>query len=225
MNENNKLFKLSPSDFKYLWEDCKRCYYSKVVNGIELPSIGMPGIFGKMSGQVQIMAQKMGTKSLHPDLPDGIFEFKEGYLRSKPIPPSNKSFVSGRFDLLAKFSDGTHGLIDLKITDPKEENLYKFSNQLHAYKFALENAQEGDRIKRVPKVSQMGLLIISPESVEFKSTGIVFNTTPVWIPIKEDMDLFYTFIEGILKVITGKIPEENESCKWCVYRNKTVGNP
>lgn len=38
-------WKLSPSDFAFLWEECKRCFYLKVVNGIQRPPLIMPKIF------------------------------------------------------------------------------------------------------------------------------------------------------------------------------------
>jgi len=33
------MIKLSPSDFAFLWEQCKRCFYLKVVHGIRQPSM------------------------------------------------------------------------------------------------------------------------------------------------------------------------------------------
>ena len=48
------MYKLSPSDFKYLYQDCKHCYYQKATGVIkELPSIGMPGVFSKMNSLLQ----------------------------------------------------------------------------------------------------------------------------------------------------------------------------
>ena len=47
------MYKLSPSDFKYFYENCKHCYYQKVKNGVSLPSIGMPGVFSKMNSLLQ----------------------------------------------------------------------------------------------------------------------------------------------------------------------------
>lgn len=217
ISTNNSLFKLSPSDFKYLWEDCKHCYYRKVVFNVIPPSIGMPGIFSKMNGQVQLKVQGTNPHYLHPDLPSGTFILKEGYLKSIPIPPSNKCFISGRFDLLTKFDDGTFGVIDLKITDPKDEDLYKFENQLHAYKFSLENPLDG--IKKVTKISKIGLLILSPEDVDLSGGKLHFHSSPVWIEIKEDMQKFHNFIDEISKFLHLPMPAPSAGCKWCKYRH------
>ena len=37
----SKLFKLSPSDFGFLYDECKRCFYLERVKGLKDPS--MPG--------------------------------------------------------------------------------------------------------------------------------------------------------------------------------------
>lgn len=213
-------YKLSPSDFKYLWEDCKHCYYQKVVRNIYLPSIGLPGIFSKMSSQVQGAVQGTNPHDLHPSLPSGTFELKEGYLKSAPIPPSKLCFINGRFDLLTRFDDGTHGVIDLKITEPKSEDLYKFSNQLHAYKFALENPLDG--VRKIDKISKLGLLILSPGSVEIRDMEIRFNAQPIWHEIKEDMQGFYDFIGEVVDLLEGDVPEVTHTCKWCQYRVQTT---
>jgi len=217
----NKLFKLSPSDFKYLWEDCKHCYHQKVVRGIYLPSIGMPGVFNKMTGMLQETIQGMSLKDIDPNLPSGTINAKETYLKSTPIPPTKDSFISGRLDVLSKLEDGTYGLIDFKITEQNREKAEKFSRQLHAYKFALENP-----LQDVPrKVSKMGLIVVSPDSISFEDGHVVFKTKPTWYEIKEDMEDFYEFISEVSNLLGGPVPDSTKTCKWCVYRDYFSPNP
>lgn len=215
-----KLFKLSPSDFRYLWEECKHCYYSKVVNGIVQPSIPIPGIFSKMNTLAQKSMLGTNLQDIHPDLPVGTFDLQERFLRSLPIPRKNSCYISGKFDLLTKFADGTHGVIDLKITDPKEDDIHKFKYQLHAYKFALENP--ADEAKRMAeRISKIGLLVISPEKVAFHKGKIFFQTQPRWYEIKEDMDDFFSFIDQVTELLNGAMPEPTLNCKWCHYKTLT----
>lgn len=214
---NDQLFKLSPSDFKYLWEDCKHCFWQKVVRGITLPSIGIPGVFGKMNDLAQSAMLGMNLHQVHPGLPPGKFEKKEAYIRSAPVPKSGKAFLSGRLDLLTRFDDGTYGIIDLKITDPKSESLYKFSTQLHAYKFAIENPANGQE-RLANKISRMGLLVMAPEKVEFRDGRIIFHSQPQWIPFEEDMEAFYKFVDGVVNVLQGDLPQPTADCAWCQYR-------
>ena len=211
---NNSPYKLSPSDFRYLWEDCKHCFYLKVKKGINQPSIGIPGVFMKMNSLLQKDIEGVNLKDINPNLPSGIIEMKEGYLKSKPIPPANNSFISGRFDIISKLDDGTYAIVDFKISDPTEEKVQKFTHQLHAYKFALENPQEGES----KNVSKMGLVIVAPEQIGFKNGFVYFKSTPQWFEIKEDMDGFLNFIENVNAVLNSEPPQPSPECKWCIYR-------
>lgn len=208
------MYKLSPSDFRYLWEDCKHCFYQKVKYGITLPSIGLPGVFSKMNSLLQDRIQGMDLRDINPALPSGIVEVKEGFLKSAAIPPANDCFISGRFDIVSKLKDGTHAVIDFKISDPKEEKIQKFKHQLHAYKFALENPSFGPK----KKISKMGVVVIAPNSIEFSGGGIIFKSSPVWFEIAEDMGNFFGFISEVSSLLNGPLPQTNQNCAWCKYR-------
>ena len=210
------MYKLSPSDFKYLYEDCKHCYYQKVKGYIkELPSIGMPGVFTKMNSLLQNAIIGMDLREINSDLPSGKIEIKEGFLKSKPIPPSNDCFIGGRFDIASKLDDGTYCVIDFKITDPTEDKIQKFFAQLHAYKFALENPAFGE----TKNVSKMGVIAINPEKIEFPGKEVIFKAKPKWFEITEDTERFYAFISEVSGLLNGPKPPENpDNCKWCYYR-------
>ena len=210
------MYKLSPSDFAYLWNDCKHCFYQKVKNGILLPTIGFPGVFTKMNNLLQNAIMGMNFKEINPDLPSGVIAVSEGYLKSKPIPPANDCFISGRFDILSKLDDGNYSLIDFKITDFDEEKVIKYSKQLHGYRFALENPESGE----AKTISKMGLVVVSPQSVEFTKGEVIFKTTPKWFEVKVDMDSFYTFVSEISQLLNGPVPEPTPSCNWCQYRTR-----
>ena len=217
------MYKLSPSDFKYLYEDCKHCYYQKAKGFIkELPSIGMPGVFTKMNSLLQNAVLGMDLQEINARLPAGKVEVKEGYLKSKPIPPTNDCYISGRFDFTSHLDDGTYAVVDFKITDPTEDKIQKFFPQLHAYKFALENPEIGEP----KKVSKMGVITINPEEISFPKEDVIFKAKPRWFEIEEDMDRFYAFIAEVSKLLNGPPPPENpDNCKWCYYRICTQKPP
>lgn len=210
------MYKLSPSDFKYLYEDCKHCYYQKAKGFIkELPSIGMPGVFSKMNSLLQNAIIGMDLREISFLLPSGKIEVKEGFLKSKPIPPSDDCYISGRFDIASRLDDGTYSVVDFKITDPKEDKIQKFFAQLHGYKFALENPVFGE----LKRVSKMGVVAINPEEISFTDDNVIFKAKPQWFEIVEDMDRFYNFISEVSKLLNGPTPSENpDKCKWCYYR-------
>ena len=214
------MYKLSPSDFKYLYEDCKHCYYQKVTGVIkELPSIGMPGVFTRMNSLLQNAIIGMDLREINSTLPAGKIEVKEGFLKSKPIPPTNDCFIGGRFDIASRLDDGTYCVIDFKITDPNEDKIQKFFAQLHAYKFALENPAFGEP----KKVSKMGVVAINPEGISFPGDNVIFKAKPQFFEIAEDINRFYSFISEISQLLNGPEPPENpDKCKWCYYRICTV---
>lgn len=215
---NNQLYKLSPSDFKYLWEQCKHCYYRKVVFNISQPSIGLPNIFSKMQGMLQTSLQGLDPHVLDSALPHGKFVLQERYVKSIPLPPNKRTYISGRFDLLAEFNDGTFGVLDAKMTDQKGENLAKFSRQLHAYKYALENPLDKDTTK-VCKISKLGLIILSPSSIESVGGEWIYKAKPAWMEIPEDMSVFSNFIGEVEKLLTGPVPTPSNECDWCKFKH------
>jgi hypothetical protein len=178
----------------------------------------MPGVFSKMNSLLQNAIIGMDLREINSELPTGKIEVKEGFLKSKPIPPTNDCFISGRFDIVSRLDDGTYAVIDFKITDPKQDKIEKFFAQLHAYKFALENPLMG-----TPKmVSKMGVIAINPEDISFPGENVIFNAKPHWFEIKEDMNRFFNFISEVSVLLNGPLPQENiEDCQWCGYRDCT----
>jgi hypothetical protein len=156
----------------------------------------------------------MDLREINKKMPPGKVQVKEGFLKSKAIPPSKRCFISGRFDIASELGDGSWGIIDFKITDPTNEKIQKFFAQLHAYKFALENPSFG----KAKKVSKMGIVAINPEEISFPGEKVLFKAEPKYFEIKEDMDRFFTFIEEVTKLLEAPMPKTNDRCLWCKYR-------
>ena len=93
MKKNDSLYKLSPSDFAYLWNNCKYCYYQKIKFGVVYSS-PFPAMFGRISSLLQTSIMGKNFKDVNPDLPSGIIEIQEGFMKSKPIPGTN-TYLSG----------------------------------------------------------------------------------------------------------------------------------
>lgn len=210
---DKKLYKLSPSDFGYLWVECKHCYYQKVKNGIYAPGI-FPSMFGKINKLLQDSIMGKNLNEIHPSLPAGIIEIQEGFLKSVPIPGANSCFVQGRFDILTKLDDGTYTIIDFKITSPDEDRIQKYASQLHAYKFALENPYSGKPVK----ISKMGIVSVNPEEMKLVNGKIEFTAVPRFHPVEEDMDSFFNLIKDVEKVLHGEVPDPTNECGLCKYR-------
>ena len=139
-------YKLSPSDLTFQYEGCKRCFYLKVVHKIAQPSIPLPSVFSKIAGLLKDHYSGKHTSELHVALPAGIISHGEKSVGSQIIQlPNHKDtcFISGRFDIVVSFDDGTYGVIDFKTSNPNGESADLYSRQLHAYAYALEHPAPG----------------------------------------------------------------------------------
>lgn len=188
----------------------------KIRNGIAPHSGAFPAIFTYMNSLLQNDLMGRNMKDIHPDLPSGIIKYQEGWLRSKPVKGAEQCFVQGRFDVLVELEDETYSVIDFKITKPKEEHIQKYSTQLHAYKYALENPDNGDE---QVKISQMGLVSISPDDIYYEDGKVFFKASPVWHPVQENMNNFYSFVFEIQNVLNGPVPPKSTDCSLCRYRS------
>ncbi len=208
------MYKLSPSDFAYLYEECKLCYFLKIKNGIYQPSMPMPGVFSAINTRIQSTLVGKDLSILAKGLPEGKVITQEGWVDSKTIPGTD-SYIKGKYDLLLERPDKTHLLIDLKISQPHDDKIDKYKTQLNAYKFALENPKSG----KAYNITKLGLLIFYPESVSFKDGEALLHFPPRWLEVPLDQDGFVKFIKEVDKLLAGDIPSESKSCKWCQYRH------
>ncbi len=208
------MYKLSPSDFAYLYEECKLCYYLKVKHGIYQPRMPMPGVFSAINTRLQGTLVGKDLQALAKDLPEGKVEIQEGWVESKQVPETDV-FIKGKYDLLVKRPDKTYILVDLKISSPDGDKIEKYKTQLGAYKFALENPVHGEPVK----ITKLGLLIFYPDSVSFEKNEAILHFPPKWLEVPIDEHGFLTFAQGLNDLLCGTAPQESKTCKWCQYRH------
>lgn len=209
------VYKLSPSDFAYLYEDCKLCYTLKVKSGIYQPSMPMPGVFSAINSRLQGNLVGKNLKTLSKVLPDGEVISQEGWVESIQVPGTSV-YLKGKYDLLVKNKDGSHTLIDLKISQPGDDKIEKYKTQLTAYKYALENPKTGAPVK----LSKLALLIFYPDQVSFENETAMLGFPPNWLEVPADEKGFLSFMKDVDKLLAGPAPEVSLTCKWCVYRKK-----
>lgn len=207
-------FKLSPSDFAYLYEECKLCYCLKIKHGIYQPSMPMPGVFSAINTRLQGTLVGKNLRSLSSVLPDGEVVNQEGWVDSVVVPATSV-YIKGKYDLLVKNPDGTHTLVDLKISQASEDKIEKYKTQLNAYKFALENPKIGGPLK----ISKIALLIFYPDTVSFEKGLARLDFPPRWLEVPVDQGGFIKFMKSINELLKGPMPDEGKECKWCQYRH------
>lgn len=219
-------YRILPSDLAFLYEGCKRCFYLKMTQNITQPSTPMPGIFSKITNLLKNHYAGKRTNDLHIALPPGTIEYGEKYIKSSPIVIqgyTNTCFISGRFDIVIKFDDGTYGVVDFKTGNPNESYAKLYSRQLHAYAYALE--YPGDNALSLVPVTRMGLLYFYPSGINQQDVErLAYEADITWIEVKKNEPDFLNLIGEILGILElSKLPPSSSNCPWCTYFRK-LGN-
>lgn len=218
---------LSPSDFAFLWEECRRCFYLKVVRGFRRPSSPFPKIFHSIDTAMKAYYGKRHTRDVMPFLPGGIIEPGDHAVESSPLAVphhSSRCIIRGKMDTFIRLDDGTFAIVDFKTSETKPEYLALYSRQLHAYTLGVENPAPS-RLGLRP-VTKLGLVVFEPRSFE---SGIdktaEFSGALAWQEIPRKDQEFLGFLDQLLSVL--ELPEPPAgaaSCNWCGYREASRRN-
>ena len=216
------IYKLSPSDMTFSWDECKYCFYLKVKHNIVLRT-PFPGIFGKMANLTSAFYMDRPAAEISPTLPPGVVKYREKFVKSAPISlpgATSQCYIHGRFDAVIAFDDGSYGIVDYKTSDAKEEQGSFYSRQLSAYAYALENPAE-EALHLAPVV-RLGLFIVTPERFERKPDGdIVFVNSVTWVDVPRNDAAFLSLLDEVISVLDApEPPEPSEGCELCRYRSE-----
>lgn len=213
--------KLSPSELTFLWDECRRCFYLKVMRKFMRPSLAFPKIFGSIDKKMKEYYAGRSPSEISPDLPEGQIFVSEKYVTSKPIEllgHSLRCYFSGRIDAYMRFEDGSFGVIDFKTSDPAPAHIGFYNRQLQAYKYALEHPAPG-KVGYAP-ITRMGLVYFTPESMApAENVPLALNGRMTWQEMKPDDEKFMAFLGEVLTVLESpEPPEPSEDCPFCAYR-------
>jgi len=216
-------YRLSPSDLTFFYEGCKRCFYLKMVHNIAQPSIPLPSIFTQIASLLKNHYNGKQTSELHVAIPPGTVSYGEKNVRSQIIQLPNHNdtcYISGRFDIVVSFEDGTYGIIDFKTSNPNMESASLYSRQLHAYAYALEHP-DPSAFSLYP-ITRLGLLYFYPSSIDQQCIErLSYEAEISWVEINKDEQGFLDFIDELLDVLElPAAPEHSPECQWCRYTNK-----
>lgn len=221
-------FKLSPSDFAFLWQDCKTCFYLKVARRWERPRTIMPKIFNVIDNAMKKCFEGARTEALGLGLPPGVVRFGEKWVESDVVhhgPTDCYAYVRGKTDTILEFDDASFGVVDFKTSDTKEANVGIYGRQLHAYAEALNFPAEG-KLKLTP-TNKLGLIPFSPDTflhVPNETAGslgqLVGNLSLIEIPYEPER--FLEFLGEVITVLGGPRPPDQPKCEWCIHRNRVL---
>ena len=208
---------ISPSDLTFLWSKCKKCFWLKYNKGISSP-VTMP-LVGPMAAQQEKLYRYTPTREISPLLGNGIVTKWGEAVNSKPLEINGEVTrwrIKGKYDILVKFDDDRAGLIDCKVTtsDINQGKVDHYWPQLEAYAYALENPLAGPAYV----VSETGLLIwkVFKAETDFEYT-FNFNSKMDYLSAGRNTAMFNLFIEEVIALLEGEIPDSSEKCDWCNY--------
>ena len=216
------LYKLSPSDLTFLWDECPRCFYLKVARKFSRSGSPFPSIFNKIDGLMKNYFEGRSTADLHPDLPPGVVKFGEQRVQSQAIElPGHESscYLVGKFDTVVQFEDGSYGVVDFKTSQPRPTHQAFYGRQLHAYSWALENPAPG-KFSLQP-ISRLGLLVVEPVDLQQIDGRIAYLGDVTWQEIPRDDNTFLAFLGQVLALLDQpEPPAPGEKCEYCRYREE-----
>jgi hypothetical protein len=221
---NPEVYKLSPSDFAFLWQECKRCFYLKVVHNMKQPRSPMAKIFILIDSEMKRFYSDKRTETITEGIPEGRIEYSEKWVESVPFEvPGHRSkcFIRGKFDTAFHFEDGSYGVVDFKTSERNSAHIPLYSRQLHAYALALEHPAP-EQLSLKP-ISKLGLLVFSPSTFTQGKTGMVgFAGRATWVEIPREDEKFFSFLAEVLDVLERpEPPAPSPECQWCSYREQS----
>jgi len=215
LDDNPDPWMLSPSDFAFLWDDCRRCFYRKVACRQPRLRMPFPSVFGKIDRAMKDHYLGERAETVAAGMPEGVIGGGDRWVKSAPfvIPGCSRTVViRGRVDVLVDCDGGSLGVIDFKTTMPKADHLTTYGRQLHAYAWALEHPASGSPVP----VSALGLLCFLPETFGAQGPRAGLFGGLEWVEIPRHDEKFAEFLYEVAAVLEGAVgPPPSPDCRWC----------
>lgn len=152
-------------------------------------------------------------------LPNGHVTKHKKRFTSQPISLNGELTrwkIYGEIDLLVEHDDGTHSIVDGKVSMKKEADslIESYWTQLEAYVFAFENPLEGAPFS----IKSIGLLqwrINGTLELPNSQRGLAVEHR--YIPIPRRPEEFMQFLERFINIIEGDFPESSLDCENCKF--------
>jgi hypothetical protein len=212
----------SPSDFAFLWDECRRCFYNKVALGLRRPSSPFPKVFGIIDRAMKDFYLGKRAEALAPGAPAGAIGSPDRWVKSAPIlvPGSARPLIlRGRLDAMVASDNGTAGVVEFKTAMPNDRHIPRYARQLHSYAWSLEHPVRGQSTE----VSAMALLCFSPST--FGATGATAALLGElrWLDVPRDDRSFERFLGEVVAVLEAPDPPPPAmGCPWCSCQSRPV---
>ena len=197
--------------------NCARCTWMSYWHNFSIP---VNLILQQQMSRIQEASfDGIDNHKISPLLPKGWMTLHKGKITSKPIVVNGETTrwkFYGELDFLASNEDGTHSIIDGKVSmkrDP-QELIASYWTQLEAYVLMLEKPELGES----KSISSIGLLqwrIDGALAAEHNHRG--FSVIESYIPVERQPAQFQIFMNNFIDVIEGQFPEASFECYDCNF--------
>ena len=216
----DKIWKLSPSDFSFLWEECKRCFYLKA-KGFYRPQPIFPKIFNIIDEKIKICFKGQRIENLITGISAGTIKYSDEWVESQIINfkgIQSSCFIRGKFDSIIQFDNESYGVIDFKTSEIAEKQIDLYARQLHAYAYALEHPASG-KFSCSP-ISKLGLIVYEPKRFSCKINDEASLRGDIkWLEISRNNGDFLSFLYDVVAILDKEEPPAPAvTCEWCKYR-------
>ena len=218
------LYKLSPSQLTFAWDECPRCFYLDVVMGIKRPPMAFPKVFSRIDSLMKHLFAGKTTSAISPDLPPGRVTLQGKWVNSAPIRFEGieaSCYIKGAFDSLIAFEDGSYAVVDFKTSSPNPAHVGFYGRQLSAYAYALEHP--GEKGLSISPITRLGLLYLDPVDIDHGADHkrITYGGEVTWREIPKNEEGFLEFMRGVLALLSQQEPPPAaEKCGFCAYREE-----
>lgn len=220
-----RTIKLAPSDFAFLWKECKRCYWLKYAlpTPIYRPDRPMAKIFNAIDGGMQRFFRDRVLSDIDPSLPNVKVVGNNLTCISEAIQFEDlgiQLYVKGKADGVGQDLDAeekSYAILDYKCSKPKPEHLVIYSAQLHSYAFGFSKPAEGSN--EFKPISRIGLVVYEPKDFEV-TRGIHANLSGeiVWQEIELNKKWFSSMLREVAELLSQpEPPDAGEGCEYCKY--------
>lgn len=209
---------LSPSSFYGI--RCPRCLWIEYWHGVKLPAnLALQLLLSRLQ---EAAYDGVDSSFIGPELPKGTVERYKTRFTSKPVKVNGEETrwkIYGEIDLLVDHHDGTHSIVDGKVSMKKDADalIESYWTQLEAYVYAFENPLEGG-----PKsIKSIGLLQWRiDDSLLLEDDKRAFSVEHRYIPIPRRPEKFSEFLGKFVGIIEGEFPESGADCDTCGFLAK-----
>jgi len=213
--DRRRTWALAPSDFAFLWDECRRCFYRKIVLKQPRSRTSFPKVFNRIDKAMKEAFVGRRSEALVSRAPRGTFGYPDLWVKSSPLilPESDtRCVIRGRLDSLISCDDATKAVVEFKTVEPNEDHLATYGRQLHAYGFAL-----GHPVGKPPQaVSALGIVCFTPQRFVAEATKANLHGDLEWIEVPRDDAAFFEFLEEVVAVLDQpEPPSPSPTCPWC----------